>query len=86
MNETKRHEKQAIIAYLDVQCERIDKITDKLNDEIALFVEYRTRLISDAVTGKLDVRGLTVPEYEVMEDVAGDELKAEEMEDSDNET
>ena len=58
-------EKQKTIAiYLDEQCGRIDKIVRKLNNEIALFTEYRTRLISDVVTGKLDVRGVVVPEYE----------------------
>ena len=35
-----------------------------LNDEIALLTEYRTRLISDIVTGKVDVRGVVVPDYE----------------------
>ncbi len=29
----------------------------KANQEIALLREYRTRLIADVVTGKLDVRG-----------------------------
>lgn len=29
---------------------------EQIKDEIALFREYRTRLISDIVTGKLDVR------------------------------
>jgi len=55
---------QTIATHLDKQCGCIDKIVRKLNDEIALFIEYRTRLISDVVTGKLDVRGVVVPEYE----------------------
>jgi type I restriction enzyme S subunit len=36
---------------------------------IDLLHEYRTRLISDVVTGKMDVRGITVPEYETVEEV-----------------
>ena len=63
-------EQQTIVEYLDQQCSRIDKIISKLNDELALFAEYRTRLISDVVTGKLDVRGVVVPEYEALEDAA----------------
>jgi len=69
-------EQSSIVRYLDEQCERIDKIIGKLNDEIALFTEYRTRLISDVVTGKFDVRGVFVPEYEsVAEDLAREEVE-----------
>ena len=64
-------EKQKVIAnYLDQQCANIDKIISKLNDEITLITEYCTRLISDAVTGKLDVHGVTMPKYEVVEDIS----------------
>jgi type I restriction enzyme S subunit len=62
-------EQKLIAASLDEQCGRIDKLIGKLNDEIALFIEYRTRLISDVVTGKLDVRGVNVPQYETVEDI-----------------
>jgi len=43
---------------LDERCTIIEKLKGKLNDEIALLTEYRTRLISDIVTGKVDVRGV----------------------------
>jgi type I restriction enzyme S subunit len=66
------NKQSAIVAHLDEQCGNIEKIITKLNNEIALFAEYRIRLISDVVTGKLDVRGVVVPEYETVEDVAGD--------------
>jgi type I restriction enzyme S subunit len=65
-------EQHSIVTHLDNQCERIDRIITKLNDEINLFAEYRTRLISDVVTGKLDVRSAAVPEYEAVEDVTED--------------
>ncbi|MDR1911681.1 MAG: restriction endonuclease subunit S [Helicobacteraceae bacterium] len=58
-------EQYKIIARLDEKCSAIDKVTVKLNDEIALFTEYRTRLISDVVTGKLDVRAVAIPKYEM---------------------
>jgi len=67
-----RSEQEKIITYLDQQCKRIDRIVFNLNNEIALFTEYRTRLISDVVTGKLDVRGVIVPEYEAVEESASD--------------
>jgi len=58
-------------------------IVTSLENEINLLTEYRTRLISDVVTGKLDVRGVVVPEYEVAEDFAADEgvVETEETED-----
>ena len=56
-------------------------IIKKLNEEIALFTEYRTRLISDVVTGKIDVRGVVVPEYEAdSEETLEDDAETELME------
>lgn len=63
--------------------EPIKKANEKLNDEITLLHEYRTRLISDVVTGKLDVRGVTVPDYEAVEETTvALENDIEETEDS----
>jgi len=47
----------------------IDAAMDAVNAEMALLKEYRTRLISDVVTGKLDVRdeAATLPEIDPME-------------------
>ena len=48
---------QIIIAeYLDQISEKISQAEAKINNEIALLQEYRTVLISEAVTGKIDVR------------------------------
>jgi type I restriction enzyme S subunit len=60
----KIHEQKSIVSYLDERCADIDKLISKLQEEITLFTEYRTRLISDVVTGKMDVREVDVPEYE----------------------
>jgi len=66
-------ETQWIVAdKLKKQCRAIDTLATKLNEGIVLLSEYRISLISDVVTGKLDVRGLVVPEYEKVEDTAGD--------------
>jgi type I restriction enzyme S subunit len=56
-----------------------------LQEEIALFTEYRTRLISDVVTGKMDVRGVIVPEYENIEETNNnqqDSIAADDVESS----
>jgi type I restriction enzyme S subunit len=63
-----RDKQDKIADFLDQQCANIDNITDKLTDEITLFTEYRTRLISDVVTGKLDVRDVIVPVFETIND------------------
>jgi len=66
---TNTDEQHKIVAYLDEQCARINNVIDKLNEEITLFTEFRTRLISDVVTGKLDVRDVVVPEHNRVDDV-----------------
>jgi len=59
----------------------LDKTIDNLDWEIKLFTEYRIRLISDVVTGKLDVRDVVVPEFEKVEGVVEEESgECEEME------
>lgn len=71
-------EQYEILNYLDNCLAKIDKMYIALNDEIKLLIEYRTRLISDVVTGKVDVRGIEIPEYEaVPDDVTEDEFDGE---------
>ena len=49
-------EQQAIADFLDRSVAGIAKATSRLEREIELLREYRTRLVADVVTGKLDVR------------------------------
>lgn len=49
-------EQMRIVAYIDKDTEQIDALSIKLTDSIAKLREYRTALISAAVTGKIDVR------------------------------
>ena len=50
-------EQSAIVAHIEVECSRLDTIINKFEKQIDLFKEYRTTLISEVVTGKIDVRG-----------------------------
>ncbi len=51
-------EEQASIAeFLDQQTHHFDSLTERVSDGIARLQEYRTALISAAVTGQIDVRG-----------------------------
>ena len=49
-------EQTAIVEYLDKATTDIEAAIDRARREIELLKEYRTRLIADVVTGKLDVR------------------------------
>ena len=49
-------EQSAIIKFLDESTASITTALHRANKEIDLLREYRTRLIADVVTGKLDVR------------------------------
>lgn len=54
------HEQAAIVTYLDKATADIDAAIDRARREIELLGEYRTRLIADVVTGKVDVREAVV--------------------------
>jgi len=49
-------EQQQIIDYLDKETTKIDSTIEKETQRIDLLKEYRQSLISEVVTGKVDVR------------------------------
>jgi type I restriction enzyme S subunit len=51
-----------VVDYLDAQTKKIALTKATHEQEVRLIHEYRTRLISDVVTGKLDVRASTTPQ------------------------
>jgi type I restriction enzyme, S subunit len=51
-----KEEQLAIVQHIETKCSRIDAIISKFKRQIELLKEYRTALISEAVTGKIDVR------------------------------
>ena len=54
-------EQQKIVKYIEIEIQRIDKTISTIEKEIYLVEEYKTALISEAVTGQIDVRGFKVP-------------------------
>ena len=50
-------EQEVISEYLKSKTSKLNSIIDKQQQQIDLLKEYRTTLISDVVTGKIDVRG-----------------------------
>ena len=51
---------EAVSSYMD----KMKQYESCLTKEIEMLHEFKTRLISDVVTGKIDVRGIEIPEYE----------------------
>jgi type I restriction enzyme S subunit len=49
-------EQHGIVNYLDHETAKIDRMVDKVEKVIERLQEYRTALITAAVTGKIDVR------------------------------
>jgi type I restriction enzyme S subunit len=49
-------EQKEIAEFLDIETAKIDKLKEKLTKELDLLKEYKTSLITSAVTGQIDVR------------------------------
>ena len=55
--------------------EPVNHAIQKNRDIIAGLEDLKTRLISDVVTGKIDVRDVKIPEYEFVEEDAEDAIE-----------
>lgn len=51
-------EQEEIVAYLNNRCAKVDALIAKSTEMIDMLRGYRAALITDAVTGKIDVRGV----------------------------
>lgn len=74
-------EQQAIVDYCYSLRTDIERLIAEVKREIELIAEYRTRMISDVVTGKVDVRGIEVPDLSA-EDTIVEEADDAEMDDA----
>lgn len=73
-------EQREIAEYLNREIPKYDVAISNLEKQIDQITELRTRLISDVVTGQIDVRGIEVPEFEMVRDtVEEQEEDAEEI-------
>lgn len=61
-------EQKEIAEYIATEVAKIDNALPTFQKEIELLREYRIRLISDVVTGQIDVRDVVIPEYTPEED------------------
>ena len=61
-------EQQEILAEIDSRLAQIDKAIDIERQDIKLLQELKARIVSDAVTGQIDVRDIAIPDYEYVEE------------------
>ena len=54
-------EQDAIVAELEKQKAKIDKLEDATSQAIDRLTEYRSALITATTTGKIDVRKMKIP-------------------------
>ena len=73
-------EQRAIIAHINEKCAEISQAISRAEREIELMREYRTRLISDVVTGQVDVRNVKCEGGSVNEEIFEDFEEVEEVE------
>lgn len=59
-----------IIAELDTKLKKIDELVKVEEEKIYTLDEFKNCLIADAVTGKIDVRDIEIPEYEFTDESA----------------
>ena len=67
-------EQQWIVQFIDTEVEDLDRAAKRAATGISLLGEYRTRLIADVVTGKLDVRAAAerlLDNFDEMESTGG---------------
>ena len=50
-------EQRAIVSYIEAKTASINKLIDAYEQQVERVKEYKQRLISDAVTGKINVTG-----------------------------
>lgn len=72
-------EQQSIIGYLANRTRTLELVARRYRRQIELVREYRTRLIADAVTGKLDVREAAAALPDLESDADGVEFKGGEL-------
>jgi len=77
-----KEEQNEIMMEIARRSSKVDQTISKAEREIELIQEYRTRLVSDVVTGKVDVSSVEIPDFEPVEadlEVQDDEESEDEL-------
>lgn len=81
-------EQREIVNHLDAICQKIDALIKKTEEKITTLHDLKDAIISEVVTGKIDVRDVEIPEFEYTDedseddtDIDSEEEEIEEQED-----
>lgn len=78
-------EQIAIVEHVRAAMPKYDALIEKLEEEIKVLEEYKVKLISDVITGKIDVRDIEVPDYEFEEELGETEDADDDEDDASDE-
>lgn len=65
-----RNEQDHIVCFLDARCTEIDRLIAAKQAQITNLHDLKSILIADVVTGQIDVRDVTIPNYETVHEHA----------------
>ena len=65
-------EQEQIVKAIKIHTNKVDIVLKKLEREIECLEELKNRIISDVVTGQMDVRKIEVPEFELVDEMEND--------------
>lgn len=72
-------EQERIVEFIKSKTEQVEASIVKVQKEIELITEYRTRLISDVVTGEVDVGGIEIQDNMEQDTGSVDEIDEDEL-------
>ncbi|TLD40776.1 MAG: Type I restriction-modification system, specificity subunit S [Candidatus Jettenia ecosi] len=75
-------EQEIIVLVTEKKLNALDLAISRIEREISLMQEYRTRLISDVVTGKTDVRDIAIPDIADIDDTIDESIEEPEGEEA----
>lgn len=65
-----REEQEQIVRFLDARCAEIDRLIAAKQAQITNLHDLKSSLIADVVTGQIDVRDVTIPNYKTVQENA----------------
>jgi type I restriction enzyme S subunit len=78
-------EQVEIVRQIDTVQRKINFEVKELRKQIEDLEELKSAIVSDVVTGKVDVRNITVPHYEHVDDIVDDDSENNEETETDGE-
>ena len=70
-------EQEEIADYLDRATAEIDCLVKITESQISSLYDLKNKIISDVVTGNIDVRDAVIPEYEFVEEEADEDVETD---------